>query len=178
MRKDILYAFCCLAFAVIIGGAVYEHLNVVPQWAAAPPASLTMFQGPYGLKPELFWMLIHPINLVLFAAALIMHWKSPRKKPLLLVLSVYITILVITSIYFVPELLHITQSAVSPTPDAELTRRAGLWETLSLVRLGILVILSIILFTGMAKPAAAINKERKSAGRQATQESPKAVLQS
>jgi hypothetical protein len=41
MKKDLLYALTCLAFAIIIGGAVYEHLNVVPQWAAAPPVSLS-----------------------------------------------------------------------------------------------------------------------------------------
>lgn len=30
MKKDILYAVTCLAFTIIIGGAVYEQLNVVP----------------------------------------------------------------------------------------------------------------------------------------------------
>ena len=39
MKKDIIYSIACLSFAIIIGGAVYEHLNVVPQWAAAPPVN-------------------------------------------------------------------------------------------------------------------------------------------
>ena len=153
MKKDMLYAFSCLAFAVIIGGAVYEHLNVVPRWAAGPPASLTMFQGPYGLNPELFWKIIHPVNLLLFGCTLALHWRSRRRKPLMTVLGVYILILGITAVFFVPELLYITRSALSATPDPELTRRAALWETLSLVRLGVLVLLSMVLFIGLTRPA-------------------------
>jgi hypothetical protein len=151
MQKDILYSITCLAFAIIIGGAVYEHLNVVPQWAAAPPASLAMFQGEYGLKPELFWKIIHPVNILLFIVTLILHWKSARRKNLLIVLSTYVVILIITSIYFVPELISIISAAYSPTPDAGLTQRSKLWEILSIVRLVVLVILSIILFTGLTK---------------------------
>jgi hypothetical protein len=90
MIKDILYAVGCLTFSIMIGGAVYEHLNVVPTWSAAPPASLSMFQGKYGLNPELFWMLIHPVNLFFFALNLIFHWKSLRRRPLLIVALSYI----------------------------------------------------------------------------------------
>ena len=151
MKKDLIYSFLCLAFAIIIGGAVYEHLNVVPKWALAPPVSLTMFQGEYGLKPELFWKLIHPVNLLLFGLTLSLHWKSPRKKNILIVLASYVAILVITAFYFVPELISITTSAVADNADVDLIRRAGLWETLSIIRLAVLVILCMVLFTGLTK---------------------------
>lgn len=152
MKKDLLYAISCLAFAIIIGGAVYEHLNVVPTWASEPPVSLSMFQGEYGLKPELFWMVIHPVNLALFSVTLILHWRSARRKNIVIVLSTYIAILIITSIYFVPELISITSSTFSTIPDAGLTERAARWEMLSIARLIILMILSIVLFTGLTKP--------------------------
>jgi hypothetical protein len=152
MKKNILYSFTCLAFAVIIGGAIYEHMNVVPKWAAAPPVSLSMFQGEYGLNPELFWMLIHPVNLLLLTITLLLHWRSGRRKHLLTVLMGYIIILAVTAVFFVPELLSITKTAAAAVADADLTRRAGLWEVLSILRLGILVILSIVLFTGLTKP--------------------------
>jgi hypothetical protein len=151
MKKDLLYSITCLAFAIIIGGAVYEHLNVVPKWAAAPPVSLSMFQGEYGLKPELFWMIIHPVNMLLFILTLVLHWKSGRRKNIAVVLMSYIIILVVTFIYFVPELINIITTAHSQMQDAELTRRAALWEALSIVRLCILVILAIVLFTGLTK---------------------------
>lgn len=152
MKKDFLYAICCLAFAVIIGGAVYEHMNVVPKWAAAPPVSLSMFQGEYGLDPALFWMVIHPVNLLLLKITLVLHWRSERRKHLVIVMTSYIGILAITAVFFVPELISITKSAASSIADPDLTRRAATWETLSIVRLGVLVILSMILFTGLTKP--------------------------
>jgi hypothetical protein len=151
MKKDLLYSICCLAFIIIIGGAVYEHLNIVPTWSAAPPASLSMFQGKYGLKPELFWMIIHPVNLFLFVVTLIVHWRSPRRKNILIVLTSYVLILFITFIYFVPELISITTTVYAETTDASLTGRASLWETLSIVRLVVLVILSFILLLGLTK---------------------------
>src|SRR5688572_253520 len=105
MKKDLLYSITCLTFLIMIGGAVYEHLNVVPTWSAAPPASLSMFQGQYGLNPELFWKIIHPVNLVLFIICLIVHWRSERRKNLLIVFISYVLILVITFVHFVPELI-------------------------------------------------------------------------
>ena len=151
MKKDIIYSISCLGFAIMIGGAVYEHLNVVPQWSAAPPVSLSMFQGEYGLNPELFWMSIHPVNIILFATTLIIHWKTKRRKNVLITLIAYFIILIITSIYFVPELLSITSTTYALSPDSSLTQRAELWEILSLARLGVLMVLSIILLTGLTK---------------------------
>ncbi|HEX2533417.1 MAG TPA: hypothetical protein VHK69_06760, partial [Chitinophagaceae bacterium] len=80
MKQNLLYAFTCLSFATVIGGAVYEHMNIVPTWAAAPPVSLSMFQGEHGLKPEHFWKFIHPLTLLLFLGTLAAHWKSARRK--------------------------------------------------------------------------------------------------
>ncbi len=152
MKKDLFYALTCLCFIIMIGGAVYEHLNVVPKWAAAPPLSLSMFQGKYGLKPEIFWMLIHPVNIILFTVTLILHWRTARKKTVLSIFALYMAVLVITSLYFVPELISIITTPFSTTADAGLTKRASLWETLSLVRLGCLLLMAVFLLLGLTKP--------------------------
>lgn len=157
MKKDLLYAISCLAFTIIIGGAVYEHLNVVPTWSAAPPVSLSMFQGEYGLKPELFWMIIHPVNLFLFIVSLLLHWRTERRKNIAIVFCAYAAILIITSIYFVPELISITSTPLASTADASLTSRAETWEMLSIVRLAILIVLSLYLFTGLTKSSVSRN---------------------
>ena len=151
MKRNVLYSLTCLAFATMIGGAVYEHLNLVPAWAAAPPLSLSMFQGEYGLKAETFWKIIHPVNLLLFIASLVMHWKSARRKPIAIVLGSYVAILAVTAVYFVPELISIITTPFAPVADAALTARAQTWEALSLVRLGVLVLLALILFMGSTK---------------------------
>ena len=149
--KNIVYAFACLSFSVVIGAAIYEHVAVVPRWSAAPPLSLSMFQGEYGLNPTPFWMAIHPATLLLLAASILLFWKT-GSRPYLLITSVgYVVILLITFAFFVPELVAITGSAISGKADVSLTKRAGLWETLSLVRLTILIVLSIILFLGLTR---------------------------
>ncbi len=161
MKKDILYAITCLTFSIMVGGAVYEHLCVVPSWSAAPPLSLSMFQGEYGLKAETFWMLIHPVNLLLFAASLAMFWRTQRKKNIVIVLASYISILVVTAIYFVPELLTIVQTPFSTEVDPDLTRRAKLWEVLSIIRMFILFALTIVLYLGLAKTGTRLQSIQK-----------------
>lgn len=153
--KNIVYAFACLAFSAVIGAAIYEHLCVVPQWAAAPPHSLSMFQGEYGLKPEAFWIPIHPVTLFLIIVTLAFSWKTSRRKGILITLAGYVMILIITAIYFVPELLHITATPYSTTVDTILTERAKMWEALSIVRMFVLVALAIVLLLGLTKPSTA-----------------------
>lgn len=162
--KDILYAFACLSFSVVIGAAVYEHLAVVPQWSAAPPASLSMFQGPYGLNAGAFWMPIHPVTLLFMIATLVLFWKTPRRKNVLVTLTGYVCILIVTGIYFVPELMAITGTTFSETTDASLTSRANLWETLSIIRMLILIVLAINLYLGLTKVSAKEETQKNYSG--------------
>jgi hypothetical protein len=149
--KDVIYALACLSFSVVIGAAIYEHVAVVPMWTKAPPASLSMFQGKYGLNPAPFWIYIHPVTLLLLAVDLILFWKTGRRSHLLITSVGYVVILAITFAHFVPELIAITRTAFSEKVDPALLRRARLWETLSLVRLSALVVLSIVLFLGLTR---------------------------
>ena len=149
--RNLLLSLACLSFIIVIGGAVYEHIAVVPRWSVAPPSSLAMFQGPYGLNPAPFWQIIHPITLVFFIAALVANWKTQRRKLILIAFGGYFLVLVITALYFVPELISITTISFSETVDADLTKRAGQWETLSLVRLTFLIGLAITLLMSLAR---------------------------
>ncbi|RYG52474.1 MAG: hypothetical protein EOO01_06485 [Chitinophagaceae bacterium] len=149
--NNIVYSLACLAFCIMIGGAVYEHIAVVPQWAAAPPHSLLMFQGNYGLRPEPFWMAIHPVAIILLGISIILNRKKVRRMNLMVVFTGYLTILAITAIYFVPELLSITNTPYTQVSDQELTSRATTWERLSLIRLACLLVMAVYLLLGLAK---------------------------
>lgn len=153
MFRTLVLIFTCISFVTVIGGAVYEHLAVVPVWSSAVPASLSMFQGDYGLAAQNFWIPIHPVTLALFAASLFLNWRSQRRNFILIPFAGYAAVLVVTFLFFVPELLAITQSFYGPNVDPELTRRARLWETLSLVRLGFMVLLAIMLLWGLSRSA-------------------------
>lgn len=151
---NLLLSLALLSYIIVIGGAVYEHSAMVPQWTAAPPASLALFQGAYGLKAQNFWIPIHPVTLLLMTAALMTNWRSARRRTISLSMGAYVLVLVITFSLFVPELIAITGTPYSDTVDAALQARAGKWEALSLVRLAFLIINAIVFLSALTLPAA------------------------
>lgn len=155
--KNLLYGLSCFFFTIIIGAAVYEHLAIWPRAYAAIPASLSMFQGEYGLDSGPFWSRIHPITLLTMILTLAVSWKSARRKHLLFTLVAYFLVLVITFTYFVPELFALTGTKFSTEVSQELTARGARWENLSLVRLAFLLAIAVYLYAGAFKPIEKIN---------------------
>ncbi len=149
--SDVFLILASICFVIVLGAAVYEHLAVIPQWSAAPPSSLSLFQGEYRLKSEIFWMAIHPVTLLMMIGALITNWKNSRRKDILVVLVSYLLILITTAIYFVPQLIGFMETPYQDTVDETLVQRASMWETLSLVRLVFILVLSYILLSTLTK---------------------------
>jgi hypothetical protein len=112
-----------------------------------------MFQGPYALNPGPFWMAIHPITVLLMTVALILNWRGPRRRPILLVLGGYVLVLAITFAYFVPVLLGIIATPYADVVDPAMRASAARWEVLSIVRLVFLMVLAVVLLGALARPA-------------------------
>lgn len=147
-----------ISFIIVIGGAVYEHTALVPVWTNAIPASLSMFQGEYGLRPINFWSWVHPVTMLLLVLALVLNWRTARKPYIILVIGGYFLALLVTFIYFVPELLLLTQTAFSTSIDPDLTARGGRWESLSLFRLAFMFLLAIVLLFAVARDSALLDR--------------------
>lgn len=149
--KLLPYLLTCLSFTIIIGAAVYEHASVWPRAYAAPPRSLSMFQGAYGLNSTAFWKAIHPVTVLLFVTTLLMWWKAPARNYVLIPFAIYIIVIAVTFAYFVPELIKITDTQYADVVDDALKSRGSLWITLSLVRAVVLSTAAIILYLGLTK---------------------------
>ena len=145
----VILALAAMALVIVGGGAVYEHLAVVPQWRAAPPASLTMFQGTYALNPGRFWPFAHVAAVTLLLGALILDWRTPARTFIEMALGGYGVLLIVTALYFLPELGTITRTPYQPVADAALTARAVRWELFSLMRLAVLLGLAFVLMIGL-----------------------------
>lgn len=133
----ILFALTLL-YLIMLGGGNYEHINVTPVITQAPPLSSAMLQGPYGFSPIRFWVTFRPLTILLFVAALAVHWKQSRQRRNLLLMAFLLDVLVTlaTFLYFAPETGVITQYSASATHvDAGLLNRALLWKNLNLLRL-------------------------------------------
>ena len=150
LRTPILI-LASISYIIVLGGATYEHLSVVPQWSAAPPLSLTMYQGEYALDSLYFWPPMHLLTLTSMVTALVLHWRAPARPYVGAALAGYLLVIAVTAVYFLPELNAITHTPYQPVVDAALTERAGTWEALSLLRLTGMIVIAAVLLQGLTK---------------------------
>lgn len=153
MMSTLLLQFAVMGWGVLCGGVVYEHLAVVPQWASQPPASLAMWSGPYRLRADRFWRGIHPIEGLLLATALATGWNDAARVSLIVVLAGYLVVLAVTAVWFVPELMRLTQDPGAPIPPDEWRSRARRWERLSIARGVFMVALAVPLLSALSRAA-------------------------
>lgn len=127
-------------WGILCGAVVYEHVALVPVWATAPPASLTMWRGEYRVRSERFWIVVHPVLIVLLVVALATSWSNDMARGWLwLAFGAYAVVLVVTRLWFVPELLRLTRGPDGSIAPDQWRHRARRWEIASLVR-GVVVL--------------------------------------
>jgi hypothetical protein len=122
-------------FGMLLGGAAYEHLVYFPVYLSDLPDSAVLANGKYGLNPGIFWMLIHPLLVLSLVTTLALNWRTrARRQRILITLAIYASIIIITQIYFLPELGAFRHSAESNVSPAEWLVRGKRWLVLSWVR--------------------------------------------
>jgi hypothetical protein len=133
-----------ILWGTLLGGIAYSHLVYFPAYLSALPDSAVVVNGPYGLNEGVFWVLIHPLLILSLVTTLVLNWKlKPRRKLVAVTLSVYFVTIVVTSLYFVPELGAFKHSPGSGLSPAEWLVRTDRWQHLSWVR-GTICYLNII----------------------------------
>jgi hypothetical protein len=145
-----------ILWGTLLGGVVYSHLVFFPAYLSDLPNSAVVVNGPYGLSEVLFWAIIHPLLIIALTAALVLNWKSPaRRKLIAMSFAVYVIVLLISSFYFVPELVLFRNSPQSTVTAAEWLARGRRWQRLSWLR-GVTTYLAYVpLLFALTKPAEA-----------------------
>src|SRR5688572_11086023 len=146
--------FVALTFwAIIIGGVMYSHIVYFPAYLSYLPESNQLIKGEYGLHDENFWMFIHPFAIVTTIATLILNWRlKSRRKPILIALSIYILAIVVSAIYFIPNLLIFANSdTITTVTPSEWYNRGQTWQHLSWLRGGSLYIGFLLLLSALTK---------------------------
>ena len=134
-------------YLVMNGAQIFETVLIVPAWTAAPPASLGLFQGAYGLDFKAFWIAVHSIHELTFIAALIACWKLPSIRwALLELLGVHVAVRVWTIAYFAPTIIAFQGLPVSTQADHQLVAQAARWRTLNLLRVLVFAMVNLALF--------------------------------
>ena len=133
-----------LLMGTLLGGVVYSHLVYFPVYLSALPDSAVLVNGPYALNEARFWLLIHPLAILSLVLSLALNWKiRARRKFVLMTLGIYLLAIVVTALYFVPELRAFQDSPNLNLSRAEWYARGQRWQYLSWVR-GAFMGLSIV----------------------------------
>lgn len=141
-----------ILWATVIGGIMYSHLAFMPSYLRNLPASTSLVNGAYPVVDERFWMTFHPLLILSLAMSLTLNWKLRQRRKLIAVaFGMYAAILVVTALFFVPELLAFAKSAQSDVPAAEWMVRGQRWEKLSWVRGALMYVGFCLVLTAFAK---------------------------
>lgn len=148
-----------IMWGVILGGIAYSHIVYFPVLLSDLPASSAIVNGKYALHEEKFWMAIHPVLIALLLISIASNWNNRlRRKNILVSFILYAIVLIVSAIYFIPELINFNTSASTALPASEWMRRGNNWMTYSIIR-GVFMFAAIIpLFMALLKPAV-IKKE-------------------
>jgi hypothetical protein len=153
-----------ILWGTLLGGIAYSHLVYFPVYLSALPASAVIVNGPYGLNEATFWMLIHPLLILSLIATLILNWRlRARRKLIGISLVVYALVLIVSSLYFIPELVAFKQSAESGLSAAEWLARGQRWQHLSWLRGALCYAAFVPLLLALATPAEARVDDRAAA---------------
>lgn len=133
--REISLFIAIIFWATLIGAVMYSHVVYFSAYLRHLPDSTNLLIGPYALRDENFWIPIHPLCIIALVTTLVLNWKLvQRRKYILSTLIIYAIVLVITFIYFVPELKAFANSHQSNIPAAEWLERSTIWERSSWVR--------------------------------------------
>jgi len=140
-------------WGTLLGGIAYSHLVYFPPYLSALPDSAVVVNGPYGLHEAIFWMIIHPLLILSLIITLVLNWSlQARRKLILISFAVYVLVIVISLIYFIPELIAFERSPESSLTPAEWLARGQLWQRLSWIRGAVMYAGILPLLLALAKP--------------------------
>ena len=148
-----------ILWGILLGGIVYSHIVFFPVYLSNLPDSAVVVNGTYGMHEAPFWMTIHPLLILSLIAALVLNWKFKARRKLILVsFGIYLVVIAVTSMYFLPELIAFEQSPQSNLPPAEWLARGNRWQYLSWIRGTVMFIAILPLLFSLAKSADVLNQ--------------------
>lgn len=141
---------CTLFMTIVAGTGTYEHLFGIPKMLSSPAAFAEATNNTQG-QPTRFWIPLHVLSLLTLIGSLVLNWKNPGRKKLILGVFIGYVYISVVSIFFARQLLAFGQI----TDAAEFSQQTKQWLLLSWHRPLIGLISSIALMTSISRPAAA-----------------------
>jgi hypothetical protein len=123
---SLMLLYCSMAGAV--GGGRYEHMVLMPLWAASPPSSLALIQPGTGVPLQAFWIPVHVAITVFLLLALVLAWQERKARRFLLIgLGSYVIMRVWSGLFFIPEMLAFQRVSLAAPASLALSARVSRW---------------------------------------------------
>ncbi|HEY0005899.1 MAG TPA: hypothetical protein VGB17_14045 [Pyrinomonadaceae bacterium] len=153
-----------ILWGTLLGGIAYSHLVYFPPYLSALPDSAVIVNGPYGLHEGRFWMTIHPLLILSIIVTLALNWRlKARRKLILISFAIYVLVIIISQLYFIPELIAFERSPKSSLTPAEWLARGQRWQRLSWIRGAIMYAAIVPLLLALTKPVGVPQESIKTA---------------
>jgi hypothetical protein len=136
LKRALFWLVTTTALYLLMNGAqIFETVLIVPTWTAAPPASLAMFQGEFGLDFKTFWIVFHSLHELTFILALVYSWKLRVVRPwIVALLIIHMAVRAWTVAYFAPTIIAFQSMPYSAAIDPVLAEKAAQWRTMNIIR--------------------------------------------
>ena len=154
-RGRVVLWLAMLATVGVCAAGSYEHVVIVPVWAAAPPDSIIMFHGPHAIDTGRWWRVVHVPTFLLSVAAFVLLRGHPRRRLVGAGALAYALVLSLTGAWLLPELLALTSDPAALIPPREWRARARYWELASLARLALMYVNAGLLAWAASAPGGA-----------------------
>jgi hypothetical protein len=116
-----------------VGAQLFALSVMANTIAEAPPRSFAILQGEYRYDSGSFWSTLPVITFSLFIIALIANWKTPRRKLLLLALTLFVVAGLAAGLYLEPIFDEMKAVGFRDEVDPALQSRAATWYALDWV---------------------------------------------
>ena len=142
IAQILLWVFVVVS-GIAIGGGLYEQLVVMPLWSLAPPDSVTAYYQHNVANPQFtlnqggrFWAFVMPLVGLLAIATLLSGLRTQREHRKWRIAGTVLTLLVVvlTVIWFVPNIIKLTGEGVMAMRPDEVTSLTNKWVSLNWLR--------------------------------------------
>src|ERR1043165_8107536 len=126
--RDLSLAAAIVVWATILGGIVYSHIVWFPPYLGGMPVTAPLAKN---IQHGKFWRSVHLLAILSLLVAVALTWKLRQRRNLISIsIGIYAVVIVLTSIYFVPELMAF-RNAQGP---GDWVARGQKWQHLSWLR--------------------------------------------
>ncbi|MBL7865476.1 MAG: hypothetical protein JNK10_11395 [Cyclobacteriaceae bacterium] len=136
-----------------VGAQLFAISVVASTVAEAPPRSFAILEGEYRYDSGAFWDIVPNITTVLFVLALIANWKNPRRKPILVALTLFIIGGFAAVFFLEPLFADMIARGYSDQIDPVLLKQAQKWYLIDCMVWVLGLVSGLVLLSALARTA-------------------------